>query len=567
MADEIKTKVQFELDSKKAEDSSKRLKGSFGKLKDATDGVGKRLKSLTGSFSKFSLGMLGVGVGAGLLTRNIVGSNIELDNMQRRLTGTLFAFRRWKEGIDVTKAVTVTMQDAARVEAKLEGITQKLAVETGQLVGAYESVLGPLTKMGRSEDQVLEVTEGLASASKLFGISAEFAGKKISQVLLGQMPSVEDKFGQWLRITLSNVGDLKKMKPDQILDIVRGKLRDLNVASGMATRTFGDAVFRLKTLIGDTLRDIARPTFLMIGDAIQRLKDYLDKSTDSGKKLVDLVAGRMKRGFEVVGKVSKFLLEHWKQIALVIGGVKVAGLASGIAAAGAASGTLFGNLQKFVGKLGGATAALAAFYGAAKIAADFLVEHFAAKKARQAGLAGVETAAQALSRRDIGGARAFRQIMQQAAPGTIDANAVLRAEVLGKNVEQMSKAQQASLAKVLGVKERSRFIGGGYGGYAQERYYATKDIVDAIKTHWDAVSKMRLFKERVMPKDAGVPSLSELTTPGKDKVIAKFTGPVNINQKFEEADPDNVWLQIKKGIESTAESVVTAHNQEIFGPT
>jgi hypothetical protein len=65
----------------------------------------------------------------------------------------------------------------------------------------------------------------------------------------------------------------------------------------------------------------------------------------------------------------------------------------------------------------------------------------------------------------------------------------------------------------------------------------------------------------------GVPASKGLTEPGKPSGNNyNFNGPINISQKFEEADPDNVYLRFRDDIEKSAEARTMSSLQPIFGP-
>lgn len=594
---------KYEPAAKHAAENTDRLRGASEKLKGSLGQAQGFVNRITGSFLAMTAGALGVGVGIGALARSVVEGNIELERMQKQVAGTLFAFRDWRTGVDAVTAVRASLRDARNeFLPAIEEAEEAYAVPATSLATALQTLMGPMQDLGVAEERILKTSMATGAALQVFGTSAEAAGSAIARIVQTRTIPLRstDPFIAFLRQTVEGMGNLKKHRPEEILKRIEEGMKRLDPAAKEMSAGFEGTMFRLRDFVSDTIRDVGGPAFKYISDQIKVWKERLSATNAEGKTLAQVYAKDVLEAVKKIGEVAGFLLDHWKEIALVIGGIKLAGLIGEIAsmtkglwgavtaaralmaaqgiggAAGAAgragAGALGGRLA-MAGPAGVAVAGIAA--GA------YIYKEVEAQKKASRELMGGEQATEAFKNmfwavrgRNPGEtsdsraerkASAEKMLRNMSALGMIDEKGDILGGTgsLGYHLKfaEHDSSLMGKYAQALGTRSQRPDTYGMAGGSEVAEAFGQKfrQLKSDFPELWAGLGRPAPSEEDTIPPTA------DLVKPGKRKIEQHFHGPINIKQEFRDADPDNVYVQLREGLEENGERRLQSALTDTYG--
>lgn len=312
---------------------------------------------------------------------------------------------------------------------------------------------------------------------------------------------VRDPLSQLFVRSKQEMKAFMNLKPEDKLQLIEKRLKAMEPAAEEASKGFEGAMFRAKDFISDTLRDVGKPTFEFIARKIEEWRVKLNQTVDGGKKLYEVYGEKILGAVKKVASVLEWMAEHWKAIAFTIAGIQLSNITLGIA--GMAKEVL--GLVGALGKLTGATMMGGAAGGAAVLG--------------KAGLVGAAGAA---------GYGAASWVM-----GLVDKYTPIGEEFRGIIDKLATRGDEP------GALQRKRFL-------EEAR----------VARNWEKIGKAT--------EEPKVPGIRDLSKPWKGGDL-NLNGPINIVQKFEEADPDNVYIRFRDDIEKAAENVTMSRLQPTFG--
>lgn len=253
------------------------------------------------------VGMTGVGFGLKSVIDASVEGNKEIAGLTKSIAGVQFGFQSWAKGMAPIEQMKHSMSEAAEIVEKLEVAEGRLAMPIQELGNIYKSVAGPaFQKLGLNQEQVLQLTERAAEASRVYGVAGEQAATTISRALLTKNVRGMDAFSQKLKISL---GDMHKLSAPQIYAKIQNELKKLAPAAEFMSQNMMGSLFRIKDFFQDTLRDIGTPLFKHIGDLIG---DWQKKLDGTGKSMKQVASEWGEKIVHVFGKIEK--IASWKSV-------------------------------------------------------------------------------------------------------------------------------------------------------------------------------------------------------------------------------------------------------------
>lgn len=546
MADTYKAGVELTLNDGAFARSAGNVQNRLSQLAGASANLQNKILGAARNLLTMGTGALGVSVGIGALARQVYVANTELDKTKKQMAGALFAFTRWKDGVSSVDAVTASLNTAQGAVEKLEEAEYKLAVPVEELGQTYRMLAGSVIgRLGQSQEKLLGLTEGVAAASKIFNRDAGSMAMSIARII--EMRSIRgiDPFSVFLRQAIGNTKELKKMAPDKLLDLINSKLNTLGPGAQKMAEGFGGTMFRLRDFLSDTIRDIGRPAFEYIGKKMDEWRGKLHSITDGGKTLASVYGDRVLKVIKSIVSAVETLAEHWKTIAVLVGGMKLAGVAGGVAAGISGMAGAIGSVTSGMTNL--ANVGISPLLTATTLLATAITALFTwlesrldqQKKMANEG-ANIWQGFRDLTRAQATGdsERARRALGYFRAQGIISgAGGQVSTAALSKYVGAMDQGDRANLAAALNVKLPSAL---------QETFLA-----ETFRTRLEKLSRQFPEFDKVTQPETKK-SLENLAKSGPPKITNNFTGPININQKFEEADPDDVYIRFRDDIESEA---------------
>lgn len=579
MADES-VEIEVALDDSDASAKVNRLGKSFGSAQQHVEKFNRKISSAGKSLLTTAVAATGLGVGFGVMARSIFQAADRMETLHQTITATLVSFSKWDSAISSSEKFNASVDRGAGIVAKFEKYALRMGADgTRNLEEAFRGmgdvVLGTLNM---SEDKLVSFSQKVATLASVYSKSAQEASNVFSQAFLTGTVGGPDVISKFIRQALkATPEEIKKMAPEEIFQRLQKPLEEIEkVAEGMATG-LGPQLNRMQMFFGTFTRDLMLPVVTEIAAMMGGWMKHLRQATDSGQTVAEVWGGKILGAFNKLRKWSAVLLEHWKALAVVVAGLKltttlpaiatslanVTSVIGGAAQAQSAATGLIGKLGKFGGALSLATAGATALYMAAKAFTNWLDKR-QTRQINQAGLArgSVLSAFKSLdsareTTNEVRRAEATRAAYAQLKSiGAISKGGEVNVGSLANALKAVSGQERVQFASLTGkfnarelvrepeAMEIARRFAGVFNEYVQTY---KKDVIHVNKPAEKA-------RERAEVKRGVVP-----------KQQVNFTGDIKITQKFDQADPGNVYVRFKRDLAADAERRVQSRLTEPFG--
>lgn len=508
------------------------------------------------------LATFGVGVGIGSWIEKIKEANAEFHDTKVGVAGILSDSLAFKKGTSETERYIRSLSLANDITNELDETSARFGRPMADVAAAYRSVTVATGPLGLAQEQVMEMTQEATAMAKRFGVSGEQAATAIARAL--QTGSVRgfDPFDQRLRMVLGNMQKLSQAQ--RFVHIEKALKGSMDIAEDMAGG-IGGSIARIQNTVEDFLRDSTQPLFEEIAQSLHKWAKYLREAKENGKPLIDMFADKLVKAFHTLQDITGFIADHWKSIAATYAMIKagglltsaaggLGGLAGGLGGAGLtglAGGV--GGLGNLLGVAGRLAPALGGIVGAAALAAIALhgvYEEWQGRKKQAADLGGffdemgkVTQTQQYLQKHNAGlSPDQIEAGKQYAAVHTAAAQAILKQkglwegnsiamEKFGGVMDAMADDVRNAFAKKLGLAGLGDVSSGMLGAAAAEVF-----------------SKHQIIARQAVTGETNDKNLKFA------KQINNFNGGIHITQKFEEQDPDRVFVRFKQGFENEISS-------------
>jgi hypothetical protein len=562
MADS-ETQIKITADTSGLEAAAVRSANAMNMVVNSAKRMSASIVAAGRSALSFAASNLGLQLGLYGIVRASFEANKELGKLQKQLTGALIASRNWKDNVDIMTRYKASVTDATTATAAFEEAESRLAIDMGELVGAFRFLSGPLMgKYGMSAKDATAFTIKAAGAAKVLNTETTAVGMAVTRLLQTRQIRGTDPVANLLRSAVGNAKDLKKMAPDKLLQLVSEKMSSMGGAAEAMSQSLEGTLFRLSDFFKDTLRDIGMPTFKFIAKKVEEWRKSLEAMVGPGEKLVDVYGKRILEAVKSIVSLVETVADHWKLIAVTVAGIKLHGLISGIkdyiVQLRIAQG-LSGGMAPGIGAgIKGAAGVLATSVGTTAIVGVAIATVVAVADEvmdSNARLEKVQSAAAVLQKAGV--QTLFGQSDELVA--TLDKMGALlpdkrMSDVFAKSLAYIDQKSRNEMAEKLGVKgwagvkglspgEQGALLGDSFG--------------KAYQQVWGKLDMAGRTEEEKSAEEKGLI--------GKPRPIANFTGPITIRQEFKEADPDNVFIEFRDALESEAHTRTQATGIEVLG--
>ena len=539
-------------------------------------------------------GLASVGLGLGLY--EIYGkakeAHLEIDRVSSSVAAAQFAFQGWKPGLSQLDKMKYSTEQASGVTKKLREMELSLHAPLEDLGATYNQVAQVgFGRLGMSQKGVLELTEKITAAAKVYGISGTEAIEKVNRALLIGHVGLRDTTG--LADTLRTALHMKKgehLSPEEMMKRMEKGLGDLVPAAKELGKGMEGGLFEAEHLVKEMLVDLTGPLFSELTKSLSEWVEKLREVKKDGKPIMQIYGEKLAGYFDKLKSATAFIVDHWKSFIALYATSKFAGLmgagtSGGLATAlgyggggGAASAmglgellygkkvrgsmgmlitdsTTFGDrLRSASGGLGGftdnllsAAPALTALYIGASAFADWANSRHEAKQMEAAKL-DLDTYDK-LAKRTGHPAAALADYLRMTKLGDeygADPKAVARM------FSAMDTDQRTKWADKLGSKMQQEVVSGQYGAAV----FSRRDISpEGLATAFGESVAAALIKDSA----AGIGVLANKNnmlswgagSPNTNKDVPH--GNINIQnltitQDFKEADPDRVFHKVSTEI-------------------
>lgn len=543
--------------------------GVVGKISHGFERAQDKLRDFRRETGMTAIGMLGLGYGLASWVEHTKEANAEFANTQKGIAGILAGSLNFAKGTSEIERYNRSLILAKDITQDLDETSARFVQPLDSVANAYRGILTATAPLHLAQQQVMDLTEESIATAKRFGVDGERAAMAIARALQTGTVRGFEPFDQKLRQTL---GNMKKLTQAQRFEHIQKALKgSMDIADAMSGG-IGGAITRVRHVVDDLIRDATGPLFKEVAKDLQSWAKHLREVKESGKPLVEIFSTKLVDGFHALQKTTEFIHEHWVAIAGLYAGLKITSGAKGIGESLGGIGGLFGasagGIQAWTAKLGAATAGLGAFAIALGAAVEFLDKRDQESNRSQVGAkaavgaAGIlghlvdRAGAVGLSAQQLG--VAGKQIDELRHSGVIGAKG-LDKRALAYHLSELSQDELGDIASKYGVSSS-----GGTPGETGETYDSelSGKIADAVEKQ---IQPLLTVYPQLLDK------FTDKATAANDKLL-KTTGPpvynigqINLQQKFEDQDPDRIFTRFKAGLENEVSSRTQAITAEPQG--
>jgi hypothetical protein len=550
---------------------------AVNRIENAFRHTGESVKKLGEKFREFrqeqrftAAAALGIGVGLGAWIEKAKEANAEFESTKKGVTGLLAAMLDWPKGIAPMERFTRASALAGETTEHLEETAGKYGQSLPEIAQGYKYLASAMAPLHMTTEQQLDLTDKIAATAKTTGTDVSMAFMQMGRAIMFHGVRPVGVLGATLKNALDGEGKLGKQGgaagAARRLKLIEGVMKQQVPMADMMSQGIGDSLNRLRMEVDKVFRKLTGPVFKEIGTEIAGWSKKFGEMTKNGD--LDRWSHTILDVFHQLQSVSGFLVDHWKTLAAIWATFKVGSMASGIAggigglggALGGSIGAVMGTFSKGLGGMAASMGPVIAGLGALYLAMDALIgwidkkadvsrkigEHGGSMMGAT-GILGALPAGNQWTEMQVKAAKgAVKELVESGAlrDGKLDRGAMIA------NVGHMPTEFKEQLANQLGIRNK----------YLPVDQMGSEVFADALA-------------RKLMPILSGHPELlpgaSDAKTSVQDDAKRKFTGKNVIftgnntfTMKFDDMDPDRVWVGMKRNVEQEAEH----RTQSVYSP-
>lgn len=481
--------------------------------------------------------LLGMGVGLGALIEKAKEANAEFMRTQRAVAASLSTVLAWDKSIPVVERYQRSLALARETTEELEHVQARFGGQLDDIGQAYKTIAISAAPLKLTQEQLLRLTTQAAAAAKVYGVSATDAANRISTALMrrGAIRAGGDDFNRALFQMLQG---LKGHSGVQVLHGMQKGFRDLEAQADAASHTMDDSLRRVRITVDELVRDLSGPLFQevarMFGDVARGLRE----AGTSGRPKIVEYAEELRKAFVTFEHVSRLILDHWKALAAIWAGAKIAGMAGNLAKAagamaGGGGGGGAGRAAGLIPLVGGAVAGVAEAYQEREGQRAELAEK---AKALEPFFKAAREAEAAVNRGDVAGAR-----------------------------RAMTEPEKLLHERGIGSEDDlRRFLAEGIAGARLTTHDKTPHLIasmEKLAATFEALHGIKSLLPDLPEEESQAERDKKLRTHGKGDINIQH---LEIRQNFEDVDPERVFVRFTDDMHQLAsrrtQSSITPHD-------
>ncbi len=564
------TKYQVETEYKVEDHASSAVARIEHAFKHAAHGVEK----MSEKFKEFrqeqrftAAAALGVGFGLGAWVEKAKEANKEFESTKKSVTGLLSAMLDWPQGISAIDRYTRASKLSAEVTEHLEDTAARYGQNLPELAQGYKYLASAMAPLHLSMEQQSELTDKIAATAKTTGTDVSMAFMQMGRAIMFHGVRPVGVLGATLKNALDSEGKAGKKTGSAAamhrLKLIEGIMKQQVPVADLMSQGMGDSLNRLRMEVDKIFRKLTGPLFKEIGVEIAGWSKKFESMTKNGE--LERWSHTLVDTFHTLQTVTGFLVDHWKTLAAIWGAFKVGGLMSSLAgglggmggAIGGGLGGMMGTVGTGLGKmamnLGPVVAGLAGLSMALDAFDKWTDEKLAVRYKIQEHGVGMGGATAALGKLPTTGplaefqAKAAKHAVDELIKsGALSAEGKLERSAILANVTKLPTEFREQMANQLGIRNKNLPVDQmGSQVFADA---IVKKLEPILTAHPELLPGAK--KAIVAPDDAN--------RKFSGKQVGPFTGPITLNMKFDDVDPDRVWIGVKKNIEQEADRRTTS---------
>lgn len=499
-----------------------------------------------------TLSAVGLGYGIGSWVERAREANREFLNTQQSIAGVLSSSLKFERGAGELDRFNRSMTLSRGITEELEEQAAKLNTPLQDIAQTYRTTAGAAGALGLSQKQVMELTESAAATAKRYGVAGEMSAMRIAQALQTGRVRGFDPFDMALR---RSIGNMQHLSAAARFEHIQRALQ----GSGQIAEQMGDdiegSINRARQTVDSLFRDATGPLFREVTNDVAQWAKHLHEAKINGKPLIDDIAGKLVTGFHALEATSRFIKEHWISIGAVFAGLKAGNVATSLAGtlsgAGAAAGafggplTGLGGILGMFGKVAPALGGIVSAAGLAAIALHGVYEEWQGRKKQASELGGFFE--------EIGKIQKTEQYLRKH-------NAELSPDQIEQGHRYVAAHAQmaAEVLKQKGLYENGSVALEKFNGVMDSMADDVKrDFMQKLPGAFGSSGELGAMAAEVLqrslaqvPAAAAVAGVNDTNRKFAKAPITNIYGGIHMQMKFEEADPDRIFLRFKSGLES-----------------
>ena len=536
--------------------AAERISKSFEHVHHAAEGAREKISEMTHHLAMSSLAAVGVGIGFHAMAEKAAEANLELEDAAKKIAGVQYTFGGWKAGTTGQEKWNESLAEGTEVVEKLEKAEGKLRMRRGELADVYASSFALGQRHNLNQEQQIALTEKLGAVQKTLGVSAEFAATQVYRMAMTGNARGFDNFSKKMKESVGNLKAFAKLSEEKRFEKLQKAMGDMiPAAEGMGAGARG-AIFDIRKSFDEMTRDFTGPVFKEVTKEIGVWAQKVTHIREDGKSIAHEYGEKLVDAFHAMEKATGFISDHWKAIAAIWAGAKLADWAKAPAAAGGlmsslggSAGAVSGKLVGMAGKVGLVTEGLGLLYVGLQGAATLLDEWHSGKISKQAQFgegsamaAGAGTSAAAIEKfremadKDLELGRANIDTAKQARQAYTSLRGAYGEGVIGAGGKVNISAAKEAYA-TMDAESRERQLR-GLGLDAKNAYYSTDKVQTEFADRLAQIVGQLIGAGGVATSEA---NNRKTTRPPVTNIRVEH---LEITQDFKQADPDRIFHRI-----------------------
>lgn len=315
------------------------LSKAFEGVHRAADLASARVGQFARSAALGALGAMGLSYGLREVWTYAKDVSLSLEDMQKRVAGSVFAFSTWKAGTSGLAKWNESMRDGTEIIEKLRGPSSQLKISREELAGVYAKAEMIGTRYNMTQAQTIDLTTKLGAAQKVLGVDAEMAAIIIERAAMTGSIMGRSQLGIMLRANVGDMKAFKKASESVRMDKLKKALGDMVPAAEQMGKGMRGAFFDIHHATTELVRDLSAPLFAEQTSSLREWAASLIQVRESGKSIAHEYGEKIAKAFTFIKDASGAVAQHWKLIAGLLVANKLGGMLGGVGRAFAPMGT------------------------------------------------------------------------------------------------------------------------------------------------------------------------------------------------------------------------------------
>ena len=325
---------------------------SFHKLHEVTERAREKLGEFSRHAATGALASIGLGFGLRSVFEKATEANSELARVTKNVAGAQYAFQGWKGGLSSLDKMNYAMRQGADVAEELHARGLRLRAPIDEMAEAYNQVAAVgFGRLGMSQKGVLDLTEKITAAAKVYGISGGEAISTVNRALItGRIRGISP-FAIAMQEAIGQTAGKKSqhLSPDKLMERMSKSMGDMVPAAQRMGQNMQGSIFEAKMLVDEMLRDLTGPMFKQQTQSLSEWVTKLREVRENGKSIMQVYGAKLAGAFQSLKSATAFIVDHWKSLLAIYASSKLATTLSGYASRAGGEGK-----AGIAGALGGA---------------------------------------------------------------------------------------------------------------------------------------------------------------------------------------------------------------------